>query len=154
MLRFKKVAALAAGCIIFAGVWSGAAAQSGDEPVIKYRQNIMKSVGGHTGAIAQIVKGESPHKSHLVSHAQALRDLVSMVPDAFDQKTSGGKTRAKPDIWTDASGFREAANDAAAATKAFAEAAASGDDGAVGEKLKAVFDGCKGCHKNYREKKE
>ena len=153
MIRFKEMAALVAGGMVLIGVWNGAAAQ-GDEAVIKYRQNIMKSLGGHAGAIAQIVKGQSPHKAHLVNHAQALRDLVAMVPDAFGQKTMGGETRAKPEIWTDASGFKKAADDAAAATKAFAEAAASGDDGAIGEKLKAVFDGCKGCHKDYREKKE
>lgn len=153
MIRFKELAALVAGGMILIGVWNGAAAQD-DEAAIKYRQNIMKSVGGHTGAIAQIVKGQAPHKAHLANHAQALRDLVAMVPDAFGQKTTGGETRAKPEIWTDASGFKQAADDAAAATKAFAEAAASGDDGAIGEKLKAVFDGCKGCHKNYREKKE
>lgn len=154
MTRVKKTVFLTSAGAVLLGILSGAAAQGGDEAVIKYRQNIMKSVGGHTGAIAQIVKGESPHKSHLARHAQALHNLLAMAPDAFKQQTTGGDTRAKPEIWTDAAGFEQAANDAISAAKAFADAAASNDDAMIGEKIKAVFDGCKGCHKNYREKKE
>ncbi|MDX1514786.1 MAG: cytochrome c [Gammaproteobacteria bacterium] len=154
MIRFRKLAVLAAACIVAVGLESGVQAQGGDEAAIKYRQNIMKSVGGHTGAIAQVVKGESPHKAHLERHARALHDLLSMAPDAFRQQTSGGDTRAKPEIWSDSAGFKRAADEAVAAASAFVEASASGDEGAIGEKIKAVFDGCKGCHRDYREKKE
>ncbi len=62
MTRLNKVVLLTSAGAVLLGILSGAAAQGGDEAVIKYRQNIMKGVGGHTGAIAQIVKGESPHK--------------------------------------------------------------------------------------------
>lgn len=154
MFRFSKTTALAAGCALIFGIAGGTAAQGGDEAAIKYRRNIMRSIGGHTGAIAQIVKGETPHKSHLANHARALSNLLDMVPDAFEQRTSGGETRAKSEIWTDAKGFKQAHSEAAMAAKAFAEAASSGNDGEIAEKLKPVFEGCKGCHRNYREKKD
>ncbi|MDH3315724.1 MAG: cytochrome c [Gammaproteobacteria bacterium] len=125
-----------------------------DESTIKYRQSIMKSVGGHTGAIYEIVKNNNPNKDHLKRHASALDDLMGMVQAAFKRQTSGGKTRAKAEIWSDAAGFSNAASDAEAASGAFVAATESGNDGEIAKKLDELLDTCKGCHKNYREKKD
>ena len=125
-----------------------------EEGTIKYRQSVMKSVGGHTGAIYQIVKNDNPNKSHLQAHAGALHDLMEMAASAFRSKTSGGKTRAKANIWTDASGFESALNDARTAAGAFESAVSSGNDAAIAEKLDTLLDTCKGCHREYREKNE
>ncbi len=133
---------------------AGVVAAEDDEGAIKYRQSIMKSVGGHTGAIYEIVKNDNPNKGHLKAHASALHDLMHMAEAAFKRQTSGGKTRAKAEIWSDAAGFNNAANDAVAASSAFETAADSGNDGEIAEKLDALLDTCKGCHKNYREKKD
>lgn len=125
-----------------------------DEGAIKYRQSVMKSVGGHTGAIYQIVKNDNPNKSHLQAHAGALHDLMGMAASAFRPKTSGGKTRAKANIWIDAPGFESALNDARAAASAFESAVSSGNDAAIAEKLDTLLGTCKGCHREYREKNE
>jgi cytochrome c556 len=114
----------------------------------------MKAVGGHTGASVQIVKKNDPNKGHLTSHAAALEELMEMVADAFGPKTSGGETRAKANIWTDASGFRDAARKSQTAARAFHEAAESGNEGVIGRRLDALLDTCKGCHDEYREKKK
>lgn len=132
---------------------AGVIAAEDDESTVKYRQTVMKSVGGHTGAIYEIVKNNNPNKNHLKAHAIALHDLLGMVHAAFKQQTSGGKTRAKANIWSDAADFSNSASDAEAASRALVAATESGNDGEIAKKLDDLLDSCKGCHKTYREKK-
>lgn len=153
MYRWISCASL--GAAFFIGMTAAEVIEAAeDEGTIKYRQSVMMSVGGHTGAIYQIVKNDNPNKSHLQVHARALHDLMEMAASAFQPKTSGGKTRAKANIWTDASGFESAVNDARTAASAFESAVNSGNDAEVAEKLDTLLDTCKGCHREYRAKKE
>ncbi len=153
MHRWTMCASL--GVAMFIGLTgSMAIAAEDDEGAIKYRQSVMKSIGGHTGAVYQIVKSNNPNKSHLQAHARALLDLTGMISAAFQRQTSGGKTRAKQKIWTDASGFKSAVDDVETAAREFDAAASSGNDTETAKKLDALLDTCKGCHKEYREKKK
>ena len=112
----------------------------------------MKAIGGHTGAIAQIAKGNANQAGSIAIHTQGLHALSTLVAEAFRANVSEGKTRAKPEIWSDWSGFESKAGDLKAAAAALA---AAGDDvAAVGGKLKALFGSCKGCHQDYRKKKQ
>jgi cytochrome c556 len=154
MHRWKRILCLIAGCLLGAGTFSVATAQADDETTIKYRQSVMKGVGGHTGAIFQIVKKDIPHKDHLLAHARALNDLLAMTKDAFKAETSGGKTRAKPKIWTDFAGFEKAAREAEMASAELVVAVDSSNEMEISKKFAAVQDTCKGCHKEYREKKK
>ncbi len=154
MHRWKRVSCLVAGCLFGAGAFSVATAQADDETTIKYRQSVMKGVGGHTGAIFQIVKKDIPHKDHLSAHARALNDLLAMANEAFKVETSGGKTRAKPKIWTDFAGFEKARREAEMASAALLAAVDSGSEMEISKKFGAMTDTCKGCHKEYREKKK
>lgn len=124
-----------------------------DENAIKYRQSVMKAVGGHMGGAVAIVKGQVPYKDDLVAHATGLNDMAHVAANAFKEKTQGGDTRAKPEIWTDAAEFSEKIEDLKQATAAFLAAASSGGPEAAGAKLGAVGDACKGCHKKFRAKK-
>ena len=66
---------------------------------------------------------------------------------------SGGKTRAKPDIWENADDFSQKIEAFKKSTADFLAAAKSGGAAKAGAKLGAVGDSCKGCHKKYRAKK-
>jgi cytochrome c556 len=154
MHRWERVLCLIACCLFGAGIFSVAAAQADDETTIKYRQSVMKGVGGHTGAIFQIVKKGIPHKDHLPAHARALNDLLAMAKDAFKAETSGGKTRAKSKIWTDFAGFEKAAQKAETAAAELVAAVDSGNETEISQNVDALLDTCKGCHKKYREKKK
>lgn len=152
MLRYELCTSVSAALLI--GLTGTPVIAAEDEEVtIKYRQSVMKSVGGHTGAIYLIVKNDNPNKRHLQAHTRALKELMAMISDAFKRQTSGGKTRAKAKIWTDASGFKNAVNDARSAAGALETAANSGNDAETAEKLDVLLDTCKGCHREYREKK-
>ena len=153
MHQWKRVLCLVAIFLSGVGV-SGVAAAQGDENTIKYRQSVMKGVGGHTGAIFQIVKNGIPHKEHLAAHARALNELLAMAVDAFKPETMGGKTRAKPKIWSDFAGFEKAARKSENASGELVSAVNSGNEMDISKKFAAVTDTCKGCHKEYREKKK
>ena len=124
-----------------------------DKDYIKYRQSVMKSVGGHMGGAVAIVKGQVPYESDLVAHAAGLNGMAQILPNAFKQKTSGGETQAKPNIWEDPDEFMQKIKNLQAATAEFLAAAQSGGKAAAGGKLGAVGDACKGCHETFREKK-
>ena len=123
-----------------------------DEGTIKYRQSIMKVVGGHFGAIFQLAKGKVDYPGQLVIHANGLASTSKQVVQAFETRTEGGKTRSKAEIWQDFDGFKAKAQDFVKAAGELNAAVGSGDQAAVAEKLDATLDTCKSCHKKFRKK--
>jgi len=134
-------------------VFSSAQAEE-PENYIKYRQAMMKAIGGHSGAASQIVRGRVAPDGHLAMHAQALADLNANLTRLFPEGSDFGETKAKEAIWDQWDKFEKASDDAKTATAAFAEAVATGDADKIGAAFKEVGESCKGCHKDFREKKE
>lgn len=144
------------------GVCAGVAQQawaSGDpENVIKYRQAVMKGIGGHTGAIAGVVKGEVGYSDHVAAHARAINDMSKLIVAIFPEGTSdadGYDTRALPKIWDDWSGFKEAAEKLETESAKLVEVTANGGDAqAVATQFVAVGKACGGCHKPFRAEED
>ncbi len=124
------------------------------EDIIKYRQGVMKSVGGHTAAAAQIVRGKVDYADDLVYHAESIARSMQTVESLFPKDTDFGETRALDAIWSQADKFKQVSEESRAATKAFVDAAKANDKAAFAAKFKAMVDSCKACHKDFREKKE
>lgn len=147
----KAIVTIGTAVALTAGI---ALSVSADEKAaIKYRQAVMKAVGGHTGGAVAIIKGQVPYKDDLVAHTTGLNDMAHIVANAFKQKTEAGKTPAKPEIWRDSGDFSQKIEDLKKATADFLAAAKSGGPEAAGAKLGAVGDACKACHKKFRTKK-
>ena len=141
------------GAVVALTAGTAVSVSADDKAAIKYRQAVMKAVGGHMGGAVAIIKGQVPYKDDLVTHMTGLRDMAKILPNAFKIKTTGGKTRAKSEIWKDAKDFDQKIKDLQTATADFLTAAESDDLAVAGAKLGAVGDACKGCHKKYRAKK-
>jgi cytochrome c556 len=124
------------------------------EDMIKYRQAVMKSQGGHMGAAAQILKGKVDFGSDLEYHAAALAASSAGLTKLFPKDSDFGVTRAKPEIWTNRAEFEKASNDAEKAGHAFLAAVKSNDQSGVAKAFSDLAEACKGCHKKFREKKE
>ncbi len=124
-----------------------------DSNFIKYRQSAMKAMSGHMVGAAAIIKGKVPYKDDLVAHVTALNETTKVLPNAFKQKTSGGKTRAKPEIWENSADVQQKIKNLQMAVADFLSAAKSGGVEAAGGKMKAVGQACGACHKKYRAKK-
>ena len=129
---------------------------SAQEGPVKYRQSVMRAVGGHAGAVAEIAYGGVPHKEYLAGHAHALHEVSKQVTIAFKEQamTEDPPTRAKAAIWEEWDEYEAKAGDMEKAAAAVAQAAESGDPEAVAAKLDPLWDACKGCHKKFRKKEE
>jgi cytochrome c556 len=147
--RFMALAVCAVG-IGLVSVGSGWAA---DEPanLIKYRKNVMKSIGAHITNIAAVVKGEVSRTDHLTRDAAALAELTRDIPTLFPEGSGDGDTRALPDIWADWAKFEEAAKTTHERAQELAAVAEGGDVAAVGPALGALGKACGGCHKPFRK---
>lgn len=124
------------------------------ENYIKYRQAMMKAIGGHTGAASQIIRGKVNPKGDLALHAKALADLTANLTRLFPEGSDFGETKAKVEIWEQWDKFQEVALEAKNATAALDRAVAEGGAARIGDAMKAVGQACKGCHKEFREKDE
>lgn len=124
------------------------------EDIIKYRQNMMKAIGGHTGAAGAIVQGKVDYKNQLADHARALQALTSDIPALFPKDSDFGNTKAKDDVWSNRAGFEKAASDTKTRVAAFAKAVQSGNQPAIAASYKEMGEGCKGCHKDFRKKED
>jgi cytochrome c556 len=132
----------------------GVCAAAEPEELIKYRQNTMKAIGGHMGAIAAIVQGKAGQPEHLLIHAKALDALSTTVKDLFPEESAHGETDAKQEIWDKHDDFVQAVQKLETAAPPFAQAVESGDQAKIGAALKELGGACKNCHDNFRKKKK
>jgi cytochrome c556 len=151
----KHLISILTAAVVF-GLASPAQAIDEPENVIKYRQSVMKAIGGHTGAIVSVVKGEVSYVDHVAVHAQGINAMSKLLVGLFPEGTSQfefSNTRALPEIWDDFSKFEAAAKALEVASAKLVAVAASGDLGAIGGQLEDVGKACGGCHKPFRQKK-
>jgi cytochrome c556 len=124
------------------------------EDAIKYRKAVMSTMAGHIAAISLVVTGKVEHQAHLAAHADALAAAGDQLSGLFPAGSGTGKTDALPAIWQKPDGFRQAVEAGRTSTAQLRDAIRSGDKAAIGKGLKAVGDGCKGCHDDYRREDE
>ena len=121
---------------------------------IKYRQAVMKSVGGHMSAIAGIIKKGTANRANLATHAQGMADLAGIASTIFPEGSDFGETQALPAIWEKPEDFKKAMKMFEDAAAAFNMAAKSDDMAQIGPAFGALGKTCKNCHENFREKKQ
>jgi len=146
--RYRSAAAVAAALFAFT---APLAADYDVEDIVEYRQNVMSAHGSHFGAIAAIATDAVGHDEHLVQHARALHDLTRMIGSIYPEGSGTADSRASPTIWTDREGFDAAVEVMVERSGALLSAAEAGDSAAIGEAVRAALDGCRGCHRNFRE---
>ncbi|MCB1691884.1 MAG: cytochrome c [Pseudomonadales bacterium] len=117
---------------------------------IKYRQAVMKAVGGHMASMGAILRGRT-HLGDLDVHANAMAELAQIVPTVFPEGSGDGKTEALPAIWEKADDFKKHVDEYVKAANDMADAANSGEMGRIGPAIQALGQSCKGCHDNFRE---
>ena len=125
------------------------------EKAIEYRQAVFKVVAGNFGPLAQSAQGkiELPPGA-APKYADRLASIAQFAGDAFPEISREGKTRAKPEIWSERAEFDKLLKDLTDSTRALANVTANA--AAKPEELKAatgaVGNACKACHDRFREK--
>ena len=120
--------------------------------IIKYRQNVMKSVSGHMGAIVDILKNGLPLKDHIVDHALSMQQISRITLSMFPEGSGKGRTKSKQVIWEQWSEFESAASDFERESIKLVEVAQSGDMEALSKQVRTTGKTCSGCHRNFRKR--
>ena len=120
--------------------------------IIKYRQNVMKSVSGHMGAIVDILKNGLPLEEHIVDHARSMLQISRMTLSMFPEGSGIGRTKSKQVIWEKWSEFESAAGNFERESLKLVEIAQSGDMEALSKQVRATGKTCSGCHRNFRKR--
>jgi len=155
MTRVKTVRALGATLLLLAVTAVRAQTATPAEKAIEYRQAVFKVVAGNFGPLAQSAQGkvELPPAAAR-QYAERLSEISQFARDAFPDISREGKTRAKPEIWSERAEFDKLLKDLTDATKSLAGVTANA--AAKPEEFKAavgaVGNACKGCHDRFREK--
>lgn len=150
----KRFIAAAAALAALGGLVATAHA---DEGAIKYRQSVMKAVGGHVGAMGSILKGEGGEMADFQAHASAIAGLAEIAAGIFPEGSDkmAGDTQAKMEIWEKPDEFKKVVAAFQERAKALEAAAEGGDKGKMAEALGALGkNACKACHDDFREKKK
>ena len=116
----------------------------------KYRQGVMRTVGGHMSSLAGILRG-NVHMDNLKFHAKGMAGLATIVPNVFPEGSGVSKSEALPVIWKEADKFEMAIDKFVKAANGISEAADSGEMSQIGPAMKALGQSCKGCHDDFRE---
>ncbi len=124
------------------------------EDQIKYRQAVMKAIGGHMGGSSLIVRGRVSHRDQLKIHASGLLSLSQDIPKLFPEGSDFGETQARETVWERWQDFSKAADESKASIEDFVRAVEAGSDSALVAAFKKVGRGCKGCHEDFRQKDE
>jgi cytochrome c556 len=145
---------LAAGfALALGGVSLTAFAQSPQDNQVRQRQGVMLLQGKYFGPMAQMAAGKVPYNADVAARNAGFLHALSQMPwDAFGPDTANAqvKSRALPEVYKDASGFKSQADRlTAASAKLVAEARNEASFKAtVGE----IGKTCASCHDQYRSK--
>lgn len=143
-MNWKAVAAAAA----MAGIALGAV--NAADGTHDSRVALMKRIGGSTGALSAIAKGEKPYDAEAVKVALTTIAATSKVfPDQFKPDSDKSDPGVSPKIWENMDDFKARAEKLSAdAETALAQLPA--DTAAVGATVNTLGANCGGCHKAYR----
>ena len=121
----------------------------------KYRQGVMKTVGGQMSSMAAVLRGQV-YGDNLAFHARGMADLAEIVPHVFPEGSGVSKSEALPAIWENPDEFKEAVTQFVDAANEMAKVAEAGkgNSGAIGPAMNALGKSCKGCHDNFREEQD
>ena len=145
----KRITEIAICAALFAGIATAGMAQGGD-PVAQ-RQAAMKGFGATIGAInAAVGTSDYATASAKAKELSASVKSLNMMFPAGTSAADGKPTGAKPEVWSNAAGFKAAVDKAGADADALVAAADSKDGAAVTAAVAGFRANCGTCHTAFR----
>jgi cytochrome c556 len=124
------------------------------EAVIEHRQNVMRAIGGLTGASVGVIRDQLQYGDNLVIYATAIEALTRDIPALFPEGSDFGDTDALPEVWSQRERFEELAAENHQQTEAFLRAVENGDRAEIGARFREMGDSCKACHDDFRAQRD
>jgi len=140
-------------------VASTAPVQAGPADTIKERRALMKNYGKNMKAISGYLKKGRGTAADVAASADKIAanasKIVALYPKGTATSDNVGKTRAKPEIWSERAKFEDAVGKLKTLAMNLAAAARTGNKGAIGKAMGAMGkQSCGGCHRAFRAKKK
>ena len=133
------------------GVLASSAFAGATDDAIKARQECMKASAAIMGVAVPMLKGAKPFDKAALDVVYAAHDAACADWGKWwtAEVKDGGtlKTRAKPEIWSDAAGFDKAGGDF---YNAYVTLTKATDEASFKAAFPAMGAGCQGCHEKYR----
>lgn len=156
MMKLTTAKLALAGCLALGVGFSVAWAATADEK-IKARQAQMKGQGKAMGELAKIYKEEAPFDAAAVKaqldsiHSGGETAMAAGGWDAESAKGESTETWAKPELWSDTAGSKEAWENL---SKGLTAVGAATDLATFKPAFEQLGGSCKGCHDKFRRPKE
>lgn len=147
----RKGTGILAGLAVALVAAMPAVADTTPEDANDYRAAVMTTFRGHIGAASMIVRGLVDNNGQLLGHAEGLSSSAAELKNLFPEGSAVGESEALPAIWEKPDEFAAAINKMVEATAAFEDAAAEGDQEAIGAAFRQVGMSCRGCHDSFRK---
>lgn len=151
--RPLSVVTLCAGVLAGITVAAPAAAQfAKPEDAIKYRKAAMTLQSTHFGRIAAMAAGRVPFDAKAAADNAEVVAIVSRWQfTGFVEGSDKGDTKARPEIWTEAPKFQDAARKSQEAVDKLSAAVKTGNLDNIKAAVGPVGQTCKACHDTYRK---
>ena len=139
--------------LVLAGVFAAGCTGPGifETKNVAARKGLMKSIGKTWKAVKKAAKADDNKAAGKA--AGELYKLSGKISKVF--KNKGGKSRSKPNVWTDKGKFKQRAEFLAVSAAVFSQVhSKSGSKAMVSKGVKNIGKNCGGCHKTFRAKKK
>ncbi len=144
----RKWIALATGLMLGAAAVLGTTANIAQAQEDSERVKFMKKMGGNAGALGAVLRGEAEFSTGLSENAQAIADLVAVLPDQFPVGSIAGG--AKPEIWDNWDDFVSKAETVQSEATKLAAGIAANDEAGFQAQFLVTVGACRSCHDTYR----
>ena len=149
----RLLTGLVAGSGLLLSVGAGIASAQTPQQAIQFRKGSMQVQSWHMRTLVQMLKGQRPFDAAVYLRAvSALEAMAVTTAEGFIPGSDVGETRALPEAFKDAAGFRAAVERFQGETKKAVAAARGGDEKAMRAQVPELIKSCDGCHEKFRSK--
>lgn len=149
----KKLVLASAAVVAICGAAYAQRPTANAAATIQARQGNYKQIAAALHEIQVQLRADAPDVAQIRPRAALLADRSVRVLSWFPRGTgaeAGVTTRAKPDIWSNPAGFRQAGATFVVAARALNAAARTGDLAQIRAAFTGVSHACSNCHDTFR----
>lgn len=121
------------------------------EDAIRYRKAGFTIMAAHFSRIGAMVNGKAPFDAAAAASNAQLVEQVGTLPWAGFVAGSEDGSKAKPEVWTNAAKYKEAADKFRAESAKLTAAAKTGNADQLKTAFGATAATCKGCHDTFKK---
>jgi cytochrome c556 len=150
----KKIVVVTA-VVVALGAVSAVVAKERDknESALAARKAAFTLMVANVGPMGAMAKEKIPFDQEQFAFRAANLEMLSKMPwEFFIPGSDLDESKSKPEVWSDAEGFKQAADKFQREAAMLIEMSSSGDQKAMYEQLDITIKACKSCHKEYKKK--